>query len=138
MNDADAKVKAADLLVVSAGNRRTGIELSEVGAITLASVLQAEKMDLLRKAKDEGLFYDLTRVLGCETYMEPESYLSIKRRGMPDLLVAAGRVENVLRAPVQSILPLPDLVMQAQKPFFVWGFCKDGEALVMLVTFSHF
>jgi hypothetical protein len=126
-------IDTIQLLTITTDSSVIGMDSAEVARALLD--MTRTDTELIDVAKTEKRFYNLGKLLDPRYAEKEESFLVIKPGAEKPIMVAFTGVVDFLKIRVSGILAVPDYIKIKQKPFFVWGFARDKEKLVTLVTF---
>lgn len=114
-----------------------GIDLEEVGTISMITKQSEDHDRFVRELKEAGILYELSSLFDKLRNNPKHFYLTIKKNKSPDIFIAIDEIEGVITFSLKDILLVPPLIKKLQKPFLVWGFGQRQEELIILLTLKN-
>ena len=129
--------KKIEILLIDIMDRFIGIDCEEIKKV-ISDVSKEKDLKLINNYKKENRFFKLSKILNIIENIDYNSLIIIDMENLKDLMIAVPFITNIITPDLIDILTVPELIKKKQNPFFVWGFVKNEDKMVSLVTFASF
>ncbi len=126
-------IESIQLLTITTDRITIGMDSTEIEKALLDSA--HTDRSAIEAARKENRFYSLTRLLNIKKEEKDESFLVVKPGDGRELMIAFTGTVDFKKIGVSSILAIPPYIQRKQNPLFVWGFVRENDRLITLVTF---
>ncbi len=129
--------KKLEILLIDIMDRFIGIDCEEIKKV-ISDVSKEKDLKIINNFKKEKRFFKLSEILNINENIDYNSLIIIDMENMMDLMIAVPFITNIITPDFTDILTIPELIKKKQNPFFVWGFVKNEDKMVSLITFTSF
>ncbi len=140
-------IKKIEILVINILDRFIGIDVTEIKRI-IPDISSEKEKKLIKKYKEQkkyyqlGDFFNINKDINYNTIIviedEDENKNENKNENENEILIATPTLSNVITVELSNISIVPDYIKKKQNPFFLWGFTKDEDRIISLITLSFF
>ncbi len=122
------------LLTITTDAMKIGVDSTEVERALLDSA--RTDTGIVETARSEKRLVRLESLLDLDAPDSEESFLVVASGEGKKLLVAFRGAVDFTKIRVSSVLAVPPYIRKKQNPLFVWGFVREKDRFITLVTFG--
>ena len=129
--------KKLEILLIDIMDRLIGIDCREIKKV-ISDLSKEKDLKLINNYKKEKRFYKLSEIFNIGEEIDYNTLVIIDQENLKDLMIAVPYITNIITPGLTDIFTVPEYIKKKQNPFFVWGFVKNDDKMVSLITFTCF
>jgi len=129
-------IKNLEILIIDFSGRLVGIDCSEIKKV-VHDIKSKKNKEMIDYYKQKERLLNLTEIFKIDKKID-NNLLVVEMDNDEEYLIIAPEVSSIIAIDASNILILPEFMKKRQNPFFVWGFVKNNNILVSLITFTYF
>ncbi len=129
-------IKNLEILIIDFSGRLVGIDCSEIKKV-VHDIKSKKNKEMIDNYKQKERLLNLTEIFKIDKKID-NNLLVVEMDNYEEYLIIAPEVSSIIAIDASNILILPEFMKKRQNPFFVWGFVKNNNILVSLITFTYF
>ena len=127
--------KIIDILTFKTAKVNIGIDCNEIIQMITNKMIIAGFIDY---DNEDYRFFKIGDMWNTQEEIIYETLLLIKGENNKNFSLYIPSTLDVIKAPVEKIILMPEFVRNRQEPLFNWGFIDTEEGMVSLITFNYY
>jgi ABC-type tungstate transport system permease subunit len=125
-----------EVLIIELFNQIIGIDCSEIKKV-ISNVSNQKDVEIIENYKKNNKYFKIGDIFKLKNEVEYNSFIIIDN-DYDELMIAAPLVSSIISIDIYDLMLIPEYIKKNQEPFFVWGFIKNENRMITLVTFTYF
>jgi hypothetical protein len=130
-------IKKIEILVIDLIDRFIGLDCSEVKKV-IPNASKEENLALINKYTKNKRFYRMGELLNSREIIDYNTLIVLEGEDKKDFLILVPTISNIISVNASDMMIIPEFIKAKQKPLFVWGFFKNNDNLISIITFAFF
>lgn len=125
-----------EVLIIELSNQLIGIDCSEIKKV-ISNISMKKDIEVVEEYKKEKNYFNINDIFKLKHEVEYNSFIIIDNDNT-ELMIAVPLVSSIISIDIYNLMIVPEYIKRKQDPFFVWGFIKDENRMITLITFTYF
>jgi hypothetical protein len=118
-------------------DRFIGIDCSEVKRV-IPNASKEANLKMINSYTKNKRFFRMGEMLDSKEIIDYNSLILLDGEDKKDFLILVPTISNIISTSTSDLMVIPEFIKAKQKPLFVWGFVKNNDKLISIITFSFF